>query len=266
MSDLNQKVALVTGGGEGIGRGVAHRFAKDGATVVIAEINEASGNKVVAELEALGAKALFVKTDMGNKESVLAMVESAAKHYGRIDILVKNAVSLPQDLLLEDKTDEMLERQLGIGVWGSWWAMRAVRPYMEAQGGGRIINFASLDVETGAWLHSDYSVAKAGIQALTRSAAMEWSRFNILVNCVMPVAASAAFERMCDMRPGFREMADEMNPLGRMGDPEHDIAPVVSFLASEDAHYMTGVTLPVDGGLHLPRGSNKPQDLSVFKV
>jgi len=150
-------------------------------------------------------------------------------------------------------------------VWGSWWAMQAVRPIMAAAGSGSIINFSSLDIETGSWFHSDYNIAKAGIQALTRSAAMEWARFKIRVNCVMPIAASAAFDRMCDARPGLREAANMGNPLGRMGHPEKDIAPAVAFLAGDDAHYITGVSLPVDGGLHLPRVNNKPQDLSIYE-
>lgn len=265
MGYLSDKIAIITGAGEGIGRGIARRFARDGATVVIAEINHDSGNKVKAELEQMGAQAIFIPTDVSKKEQVEAVVNTTIAEFGRIDILINNAVSLPQDILLENKTDEMLERQLAIGVWGSWWMMRAVRPHMAAQGGGRIINFTSLDIETGSWLHSDYNVAKGGIQALTRSAAMEWSRFNILVNCVMPIAASDAFDRMCAARPGLREAANASNPLGRMGHPENDIAPVVAFLAGADAHYITGASIPVDGGLHLPRVNNTPQDLSLYE-
>lgn len=265
MADLNGKIALVTGAGEGIGRGVARRFAQDGASVVVAEINEEKGTKVVSELEALGAKALFVHTDVSNKQAVQAMVDATVAKFGTVDILVNNAVALPGDVLFENKTDQMLAQQLDISVWGSWWAMNAVRPIMAEAGGGRIINFTSIDIETGSWLHSDYNIAKAGVQAMTRSAAMEWARFNILVNCLMPIAATAAFDRMCDERPGLRELANQGNPLGRMGEPEKDIAPVVSFLASADAHYITGASIPVDGGLHLPRVNNKPQDLSIYE-
>jgi 3-oxoacyl-[acyl-carrier protein] reductase len=264
MSEFNDKVVLVTGAGEGIGRGIARRFAREGATVVVAEIDEKKGRSTVSELKESGARAHFIPTDVSKKDEVFGAVSASVETFGRLDVLVNNAVALPEDVLFEDKTDAMLEQQLGIGVWGSWWAMQAARPFMQEQGGGRIINFTSVDIETGAWLHSDYNVAKAGIQALTRSAAMEWARFGILVNCVMPIAASAAFERLCEARPGFREAANQGNPLGRMGDPENDIGPVVVFLASESASYVTGVTLPVDGGLHLPRGSNRPPDLSVY--
>jgi NAD(P)-dependent dehydrogenase (short-subunit alcohol dehydrogenase family) len=178
--------------------------------------------------------------------------------YGRLDILVNNAIKVPTPVVMAKKTDAMLEQQLAISVWGAWWAMQAAMPVMRDQGGGRIINFTSLDIETGAWLHADYSVAKAGIQAMTRSAAIDWARFNILVNALAPVAATSAFNKMCDERPGFREFANQIIPLGRMGDPEQDIGPVAVFLASDASRYITGATIPVDGGLNLPRMSAKP--------
>lgn len=264
MSQADTKVVIVTGSGEGIGLGIAKRFVKDGYIAVIAEINETTGKQAEAELNAIG-QALFVQTDVASKAAIQNLVDTTVAQFGRIDVLVNNALALPKDVLMEQKTDEMLAQQLDIGVWGGWWTMQAVRPIMAEQGGGRIINVSSMDMDTGAWLHADYNIAKAGIQALTRSAAMEWARFNILVNCIKPIAASAAFERLCEMRPGMREGANHINPLGRMGHPENDIAPVVAFLAGPDSCYVTGATIPVDGGLHLPRVNNKPQDLSVFE-
>jgi 3-oxoacyl-[acyl-carrier protein] reductase len=165
---------------------------------------------------------------------------------------------------MEKKLDSMLQQQLAIGVWGTWWGMQAALPVMRAQGGGRIINFTSMDVDTGAWLHSDYSVGKAGILAMTRSAAIDWARFNIRVNALAPVAASSAFEQMCRDRPGLREAAGKSIPLGRMGDPEADIAPVAVFLASDLSQYVTGASIPVDGGLHMPRVNQTPADMAMF--
>ena len=264
MARLDGKVALVTGAGQGIGRGTARRFVREGAQVVIAEINEECGARVEAELRELGGEARFVRTDVGRKDDVVAAVEATVATFGRIDILVNAAVKLPTPVVMERKTDAMLEEQLRIGVWGSWWAMQAAMPHMREQGGGRIINFTSMDVLTGAWLHGDYVVAKAGIQAMTRSAAIDWARYGINVNAISPIAASSAFEQMCKDRPGLREQAGKAVPLGRMGDPEDDIAPVIAFLASDDARYMTGVTLPVDGGLDMPRGNSTPADLQSF--
>lgn len=263
MGVLEGKIALVTGAGQGIGRGIARRFARESAAVVVAEINEENGRRVVQELEALGARALFVQTDVSKKADVQAVIDATVKHFGRLDVLVNNAIKLPTPVLMEKKTDAMLEQQLGIGVWGSWWAMQAAMPIMRSQGGGRIINFTSMDVETGAWFHSDYSVAKGGILAMTRSAAIDWARYGILVNAITPIAATSAFEQMCKDRPGLREYASSIVPLGRMGDPEEDIAPVAVFLASQASHYITGATLPVDGGLNLNRMSAKP-DLSAL--
>jgi 3-oxoacyl-[acyl-carrier protein] reductase len=261
---LDGKVAVVTGAGQGIGRGIARRFVRESAAVVIAEISEEHGERVQAELLQLGGRCKFIRTDVSKKNQIQAAIDAAVAQFGRLDILVNNAVKLPTPVVMEKKADSMLEQQLAIGVWGTWWGMQAVMPVMRGQGGGRIINFTSLDVETGAWLHSDYSVVKAGIQAMTRSAAIDWARYKIQVNAIAPVAASSAFEQMCKDRPGLKEQAGKAIPLGRMGDPEEDIAPVAVFLASDSSRYITGATIPVDGGLNLPRGNSTPPDLSMF--
>ena len=266
MGQLDGKVALVTGAGQGIGRGIARRFVREGASVVIAEISEEHGSKVQTELAQLGGCGRFVRTDVGRKADVLAAIAATVEDFGRLDILVNNAVKLPTPVLMAQKTDAMLEEQIRIGIWGTWWAMQASMPIMRQQGGGRIINFTSMDAETGAWLHADYSVVKAGIVGMTRSAAIDWARFNINVNAVAPIAASAAFEQMCKDRPGLREHANAAVPLGRMGDPEEDIAPAVVFLASDGARFITGATIPVDGGLNLPRGNSTPMELIAQDV
>lgn len=264
MAVLQGKVALVTGAGQGIGRGTARAFVKQGASVVIAEISEEHGSRVEAELRDLGGQGKFLRTDVSQKGDVQAAVKATLDEFGRIDILVNAALKLPTPVVMEKKTDAMLAEQMAIGVWGSWWSMHTAMPHMREQGGGRIINFTSMDVDTGAWLHADHSVVKAGIAAMSRSAAIDWARYNINVNVIAPVAASAAFDQMCEDRPGLREQAGKAVPLGRMGHPEDDIAPVVVFLASEASRFMTGVTIPVDGGLNMPRGNSTPADLSAF--
>jgi NAD(P)-dependent dehydrogenase (short-subunit alcohol dehydrogenase family) len=165
---------------------------------------------------------------------------------------------------LEQKTDEMLETMLGVGLWSVWWGMQTAFPVMKARGGGRIINFYSIDADNGNWVHGDYNTAKGGVQALTRPAGFQWARHNILVNAIAPIAASAAFEQMVADNPGLAEAVPMMIPIGRMGDPEDDIAPVAAFLASEDGRYITGATIPVDGGLHVPRLNTRPPDPLVF--
>jgi len=258
---LSGKVALVTGAGRGIGRGIARCLSGHGAAVVIAEVDAEAGRECARDLQDRGARALFVSTDVSQQSQVEAAVAACIEHFGRLDILVNNAVKIARDLLIEEKTDAMLAEQLAIGVWGPWWAMRAAFPHMRDAGGGRIINFTSGDVQTGAWLHSDYNIAKGAVEALTRSAANEWARFNILVNAVAPVGASSAYETLCRERPGFEEAAKRAIPLGRVGDPESDVAPVVAFLASDAAQYVTGSTLLADGGVHMSRVNPKPQRL-----
>jgi NAD(P)-dependent dehydrogenase (short-subunit alcohol dehydrogenase family) len=262
MGVLEGKVALVTGAGAGVGRGIARRYAREGATVVVVEIDEANGMQVAREVEILGARSLFIRVDVSNKSQVEDAVAETMKHFGRLDILVNNASKLSPNVLLEHKTDEMLQATLAVGTWASWWFMQLAMPIMRQQGGGRIINFLSVDAEAGAWLHADYNMMKGAIEALTRSAAMEWGRFKILVNAIAPVAAGTVYEELSRAIPGFEQMACAMNPLGRVGDPEEDIAPVAVFLASEASRYVTGEVIHVDGGMHVPRYHSKPQDLA----
>ena len=256
-------VVVTAEAGTGIGFPVAKRCVAEGASVLIAEIDEASGRQVEAELKALGGQARFVRTDVLQKASVLAAVQAAVDHFGGLDILVNNAFVPSENVLLEDKTDEMLARTLTSTVWASWWAMRAAMPHMRARGGGRIVNFTSIDVDVGAWQHADYNTGKSGIVGLTRSAAAEWGRFNITCNAIAPTAMGATFHKMAAEVPGFAERSAAARPLGRPGDPELDVGPVVVFLGSEMSRYVTGVTLHVDGGLHLPGYNSRPPGVAV---
>ena len=124
MGVLDGKVALVTGAGQGIGRGIARRFALEGAAVVLAELNQETGQRVAKEIETIGGRAIFVRTDVSKKPDVQAAVEAATRNFGRLDILVNNAIKVPTPVVMEKKTDAMLEQQLGISVWGTWWARR----------------------------------------------------------------------------------------------------------------------------------------------
>ena len=261
MGRLDGKVALVTGGGKGIGRGICRRFAAEGAKVLVAEIDEPAGKEVASDLAALGGEGEFLPTDVGDKAQITAAVAAAVDRWGRLDVLVNNAIALSPNVILEDKSDEMLDGMLHTGLWATWWSMRAAFPVMRDQGGGRIINFYSIDAETGAWLHADYNLTKDAIRGLTRSAAAEWGRFAITVNAIAPAAQGTVFAELAEMIPGFAEGAAAMNPMGRVGDPEDDIAPVALFLASDDARYVTGETIHVDGGQHLPRYNSKPPDV-----
>lgn len=263
MGLLNGKVAVITGAGGGIGRGVARCYAREGAAVLIAEIDELTGAQVERELKEIGGRARFLRTDVLHKESVEAAIQTAVDEFGGLDILVNNAFVPSANVLLEDKTDEMLARTLTSTLWASWWAMRAALPHMRARGAGRIINFTSIDVDVGAWQHADYNSGKSAVVGLTRSAASEWGRFNITVNAIAPTAMGATFHKMAAEIPGFAERSAAARPLGRPGEPEADIGPVVVFLGSDMARYVTGELIHVDGGLHLPGYQSRPPHVPV---
>lgn len=266
MALLTGNVAVVTGGGAGIGRGIVRRFVREGARVVIAEYDADRGRAVADECRELGGEALFVQTDVGSKDSVIAAVQAAVDNFGGLDTLVNNAFAPSPELLLEQKTDEILARTLETTAWASWWAMRAAFPHFQARGGGSVINFYSIDAETGAWRHVDYNMGKSAVRGLTHSAASEWGRFNIRVNAIAPAAAGLSFERLCREHPGFEKVSASAKPLGRVGYPEPDIAPVAVFLASDMAAFVTGQTINVDGGLHLWGFNSRPANLAELEA
>lgn len=267
MGLLDNKVAIVTGGGQGIGRGIARRFASEGAKVAIVEISREHGELVAEDINRNHpGQALFVPTDVSEKAQVFRAVDSTVAHFGGLDIVVNNASRLTPNVLLEQKTDEMLSGTLGAGMWATWWSMHAALPHLKARGGGRIINFYSIDADAAAWLHADYNMSKSAIQGLSRTAAVEWGRFNILTNVIAPAAAGTVFEALAKANPGFAEAAAAGNPLGRVGDPEADIAPVAVFLASELARYVNGMTINVDGGQHLPRYDSRPRNIAALEA
>jgi 3-oxoacyl-[acyl-carrier protein] reductase len=262
-SSLEGRVAIVTGGAKGIGRGVAVRLAAAGARVVIADIDAVAGAETAREVSDLG-EVLFVPSDVSCRDDIDRLVESAREAFGPPTVLVNNAIALSPNVLLEDKTDAMLSKLLLVGLWATWWGMKAVFPGMRDAGGGSIINFRSIDGEAGAWLHADYNIAKEAIGGLTRSAAAEWGRFNIRVNAIAPLAMGTVFAELAQDSPEIVESVAQRTPLGRVGEPETDIGGAVLFLAGDDARFITGATLPVDGGMHLARYDSRPPDLSAI--
>jgi NAD(P)-dependent dehydrogenase (short-subunit alcohol dehydrogenase family) len=264
---VKNKVAIVTGGAKGLGYGISRCLAEAGANLLITGRDGAAAEKVAAEItQSFGVRAVGMSADMGVKAEVEAMIERAVSEFGGLDILVNNASQLSPNVLLEQKTDEMLQRTLEIGTWGSWWAMRAAFPHMKARGGGSIVNFYSIDAQTGAWLHADYNMNKGAILGLTRTAAVEWGRFNIRTNAIAPTGMGQVFAELAETVPGFLEMATASNPLKRAGDPEKDIGPVVLFLASEMSRFVNGELINVDGGQHLPGYVSVPHNLAEMEA
>lgn len=243
---LTGKVALITGAGAGIGEGLARRFADEGASVVVAELDEAAGRAVA---ETIGG--VFVGTDVSDREQVENAVNTAVSEYGSLDILVNNAWGGGGIGRLERKTDDQVADGIAVGYYGPFWAMRAAFPHMKDRGWGRVVNMCSLNGVNAHMGSLEYNAAKEALRALTRTAAREWAPTGVTVNAICPAAKSQAFFRAIGDYPGLEAMADAANPMGRMGDPYDDIAPVAVFLASDGSRYLTGNTLFVDGGGHI---------------
>jgi len=247
MGRLEEKVAVVTGGGRGLGRGIALELAREGAAVVIAEIDPATAERTAREIEALGGRALAVATDVRQREQVNAAVAQTEGAFGRIDILVNNAQLQRQQVSFQDTTDDDMEVVLGSGVLGTFRFMQACFPALRRRG-GKVVNLASAAGLVGYAGWASYAVSKEGIRALTKVAAREWGQYKINVNAICPVAETPSFQEWSRKHPDLAKAMIDAIPLGHLGDPQIDIGRAVVFLASSDADFVTGLTMMVDGG------------------
>lgn len=246
---LEGKTALVIGAARGIGKAIAVRFAEEGANLVIADTEREAGVATAAELDAP-----FIYTDISKLADAEAAVALALKQYDRLDILVQNAGIYPWQLLEETSVEDW-DRVMGVNLRGSFIAARAALTPMKAQGYGRILFTSSI---TGPHVtspgHGHYSATKAGINGLIRAAALEFSGYGITVNGVEP--GNILTEAVQQHRsPAFIKSMEDAIPLGRLGSTR-DVANAFLFLASDDASYITGTTIVVDGGQLLPEGND----------
>ncbi|NLX37213.1 MAG: 3-oxoacyl-[acyl-carrier-protein] reductase [Chloroflexi bacterium] len=246
MNSLNGRVAIVTGSSRGIGRAIALELALRGAGLVINyHSNAAAAQEVVREIESLGAQALAVQADVRTAEGAEALVRAALEAFGQIDILVSNAGIVRDTLLLRMSPDDW-HAVIETNLTGAFHCAKAVQRTMLKQRSGRIIHISSVSGLVGNAGQANYSAAKAGLIGLTKALARELGSRNITVNAVAPgyiatdMTASLTAERV--------EAARKQTALGRLGEPE-DVARAVAFLASDDAAYITGHVLVVDGGL-----------------
>lgn len=252
MGTLDGRVAVVTGAGMGIGRGIAGALAREGADVVVAEIDEGAGRETAEWLRTewdVGAE--FVPTDITDKEQVRAMVAAATEHFGRLDILVNNAWKGSGFARLENMTDEKLRDGFDMAVMAAFWAMQAALPELEKRGTGRVINLCSLNGVNAHMYSVQYNAAKEALRTLTRTAAREWAPRQVACNVICPGAQSEAYRRVAEANPEMAAGIAAANPMGRVGDPLDDIGSVAAFLAGDGSRYLTGNTLYVDGGAHI---------------
>ena len=249
MSDLRDRVILITGATKGIGLGLARHLGGLGARVLITGRRDERVAAASGELDGLGVEHLAVVADVSDREAMLAVVAEAVERWGRIDGLVANAQSFRPVTALADVSAADMDLLFDTGPKGTLWSMQAVVPHMKSAGWGRIVTMGTSMGLTGAAGYGPYAASNEAIRSLTRTAANEWGRDGITVNCVLPASAAHRLdpESSPERKAAFAAMY-ENHPIGRDGDPELDIAPLVAFLLSDGSRYVTGQTIGADGG------------------
>ena len=250
---LENKVALVTGGGSGIGRATAVLFAGEGARVVVSDVNEQGATETLRQIEAAGTSARVVVADVSEIEDAERIVRVAVEDYGGLDVLVNSAAVNARNALPEGASwEQVLDRVLDVNLKGTYLVARYAVAEMERSGGGSIINLASTMSLVGyhAGLgggFNPYPLSKGGVLQFTRNLAVDYARKNIRVNCIVPGYVTTNLTRTITDDPELMKQVEELHPIGRFARPE-EIAYAALFLASDESSYVTGAPLIVDGG------------------
>ncbi|HXV06716.1 MAG TPA: glucose 1-dehydrogenase [Burkholderiales bacterium] len=243
---LKDKVALITGGAHGMGESMARVFAREGAKVVIGDVLEGEGGEVAASIRAAGGDALFVRLDVSEEAQWAEAVRATVARHGRLDILINNAGISGA---VPDRTSvEYYDRLMAVNARGTFLGIMAAAPQMQKTGGGAIVNLSSISGFIGQeFVHMGYNAAKGAIRLLTKSAAVQYAKAGIRVNSVHPGMLPPMRTSVTSADPATRERIIASVPMGRSGRPE-EVAYAVLFLASDEASYITGTELVVDGG------------------
>ena len=248
MGRLDNKVAIVTGAGMGIGRAVAIMFAGEGAKVVIADLAVAAGEETVRMIKEAGGEAAFVKADVSLAEDVKNMVKRTVATYGKLDVLYNNA-GIARLAPLTETTDEDFERLMAVNVKGVWLCMKYVIPEMIKAGGGSIINVSSIAADAAQHGLSIYSASKGAVTSMSKVAALEYGPQNIRVNVIKPgLIVTPMLMAELESQPKVLRFIESETPLGKLGKVE-EVATLAVFFASDESSHITGQKLTVDGGI-----------------
>jgi 3-oxoacyl-[acyl-carrier protein] reductase len=245
MKRLENKVAIITGGAAGIGAATATRFAAEGATAIIWDLDEARGNALAEQLCSEGKKATFAKVNTAKYEEVEAATKAVIEKFGKIDILINNA-GITRDSTLKKMTPELWQQVIDVNLTGVFYCTKIISEHMVEKGYGRIVNASSVVALYGNFGQTNYVATKAGLIGMTKTWARELGRKGITVNAIAP--GFIATEMVAKMPENVIDGMKSKVPVGRLGQPE-EIAAAYLFLASDEAAYINGATLSVDGGM-----------------
>jgi len=247
MSEMQGKVALVTGGGSGIGRSCVEAFARNGAAVIVSDVDEGGGAESVRLVESAGGQATFVRADVSQPADCEAMIGKAIEHFGRLDYACNNAGIGGEQNMIADTSVDGWQKVIAINLSGVFYCMKYEIPAMLRNGGGAIVNMASILGAVGFANSAAYVAAKHGVLGLTQNATLEYSAQNVRVNTVGPGFIRTPLIAELENDRQAYEMLVSLHPIGRLGQPE-EVAELVVWLCSDRASFVTGAYIPVDGG------------------